>query len=106
MLPRPYIVQSVHAESWKRKCRRIGIKINEVYLYSLQIVGDQTEFVEDTDDMSYGMINIGTEYVNCGLQIIMNKTEYMVAGTDRVDVEMNGTVMQHVKQKKYLGTTI
>lgn len=92
----------------KRSCEGMGIPINETYLFTLSFADDQAVFAQDAYDLEFMLKRLYEEYAKWGLQISLNKTEYLVVNSNaKFDVLLNDD--SHVKQVsefKYLGVTI
>jgi len=57
-----YLEQALKA--WKRKCKDMGISLNNTTLYGLSFADDQVILSQE-------------EYTKWGLEVNVNKTEYM-----------------------------
>lgn len=93
---------------WKRTCGRMGIPIGESYLLTLSFADDQVILAEDSYDMEFVLKRLYTEYEKWGLQVSLEKTEYLVVNTDtKFEVLINEeTQVKQVNRFKYLGVTI
>jgi hypothetical protein len=92
-------------KNWIRKCKYMGININEGYVYTLLFADDQIITGEDEDDMNYMMRKLTEEYNNWGLEINFDKTQYMVVGGQGQDIITDhGTIK--TSQYKYLGVSL
>jgi hypothetical protein len=65
---------------WIRKCKYMGVNINEGYISTLFFADEQVITGEDEDDMNYVMRKLTEEYNNWGLEINFDKTQYIVVG--------------------------
>jgi len=94
-------------KNWKIKCERMGIKLNDDMLYSLNFADDQVIFAENEYDAHYTLRKLNEEYEKWGLKINFKKTEYMVVGGTGKDLVMeDGSVVKCCQTYKYLGTIL
>lgn len=101
-----YIEESL--KKWKRRCRGMGLPIDDFMLYTLFFADDQVLITGDRDDASYMLRALKKEFKEFGLIINMKKTEYMSVGNDDhsdLDISM-GTTIKHCTKFKYLGVTL
>lgn len=95
-------------KEWKRKCKNMGIPVNDITIYSLQFADDQLILAQDIEDIEYITRKLIEEYKKWGLQVNKNKTKYMVIGDINQDLTLEegmGTI-KHTEAYKYLGVTI
>ena len=94
--------------NWKRSCAGMGIKINNASLYTLSFADDQAIIAQDSYDMEFMLRRLYTEYEKWGLQVSLQKTEYLVINSDvRFEVLIkDDTFVKQVNTFKYLGVTI
>lgn len=92
---------------WKRKCRNMGLPINNNTIYTLSFADDQLVLAQDYDDIEYMTRKLIEEYKKWGLEINIKKTEYMCIGGTQQDLTLgNGEIIKHCDAYKYLGMTI
>jgi len=94
-------------KNWKRKCKNMGIPINNNMIYSLSFADDQLLITQDYDDMEYMTRKLTEEYRKGGLDINIEKTKYMCIGGEHRDLKIqNDQIIKHCDSYKYLGMTI
>ena len=92
---------------WRRKCRNMGISIGNEKLFTLHFADDQVVFAEDEDDIGYMVRKLDEEYEAWGLKINMEKTEYLIVGSnDRNNLILDQAEIKNVNSFKYLGVTV
>jgi hypothetical protein len=69
-----------------RKCKYMGININEGYVYTLLFADDQVITGEDEDDINYMTRKLTEGYNNWGLEINFDTTQYMLVGGQAQDI--------------------
>ena len=86
----------------------MGIPIRDEYLFTLCFADDQVVIAQDEEDLSYMMRKLKEEYEDAGLEINLDKTEFLqtisnVTENLNIDssIEIKGT-----EKFKYLGFTI
>lgn len=90
---------------WKKKCEKMGIWIRESYLSTISFADDQVLIAQDEDDLSYMIRKLNEYYTTWGLQISLEKTEYMVIGNKETpNLQMEENEIKGVNEFKYLGT--
>lgn len=87
----------------------MGIPINEHFLFTLSFADDQVVLAQDAYDLEFMLRRLNNEYSKWGLQISLQKTEYLVINSDVVqfDVLLNdANYIKQVNEFKYLGAII
>lgn len=51
----------------EEKCKRMGLTVENEYIYILSFAGDQLVMAQESEDLSYKMRKIQEEYTNAGL---------------------------------------
>lgn len=92
-------------KEWKKKCKVLGVKMEDESLYSLLFADDQIIVAEDEDDVNYMFRKLVEELEKWGLEINIEKTQYMVIGAQGRDLQTDKGIVKHTKEYKYLGTT-
>lgn len=88
---------------WKRKCKRMGIEIDEdTYLYTLQFADDQVLYANDKKDLQYMTRKLIEEYSYWRLSMNVDKTKYLCIGEERTDIESNQEKIESCRRYKYL----
>lgn len=66
---------------WKRKCRGMGIEMNNKNLCTLQFADDQVLTAQDKEDLEYMAQKLKDEYIEFGLNIniSIDKSKYLYA---------------------------
>lgn len=92
---------------WKKKCTNMGIPLTDSTLYTLCFADDQVIIAQDSEDLSYMMRKLLEEFTEWGLEVNMEKTEYMSIGGDQhsLRVEENQEI-KLCEDYKYLGVKI
>ena len=93
-------------KQWKKKCSPMGIWVKDTHLYTILFADDQVVLAEDQQDLTYMINKLTEEYDKWGLQINMQKTQYMSIGGRGEDIETEGGIIKNVKHYEYLGVTI
>lgn len=91
---------------WRRKCSQMGVKMEDGTIYSLLFADDQVILAEDEEDVSYMFRKLVEEYEKWGLEINLQKTEYMVIGAQGHDLHTEKGVIKNTNHYKYLGVTL
>lgn len=91
---------------WRRACRNMGVSIGDDKLFTLHFADDQAIFAEDEDDIFYMIRKLDDAYHDWGLTINMEKTEYLVAGANDHDLELDRGTIGSTNSYKYLGVNI
>lgn len=90
-------------KEWKKKCRNMGLPLNEHILYTLCFADDQIVIAQEYDDMEYMTRKLIEEYNKWGLEVNVDKTEYMCIGGKQKDLVLNnGQQIKHYQEYKYL----
>ena len=94
--------------NWKRSCSGMGIPIDDTFLFTLSFADDQAIVAQDSYDMEFMLRRLYIEYEKWGLQISLEKTEYLVVNAEtRFDILINDeTRVKQVDKFKYLGVMI
>lgn len=92
--------------NWKRYCRNMGIEVDGEFIYTLHYADDQVICAEDDIDISYMLRKLKQEYARWGLQINIDKTQYMVAGGKGEDLVLEDCRIKNVENYIYLGTNV
>lgn len=100
------IYMNVVLSNWSRKCSKMGIQLEDGHLYTLLFADDQVVLAEDEDDASYMVRKLIEEYDDWGLEINLQKTQYMVVGGQGNDIETPVGTIKVTKDYKYLGVTL
>ncbi|KAK4877485.1 hypothetical protein RN001_009991 [Aquatica leii] len=78
---------------WSRKCRTMGVWLNDSQIHTILFADDQIVMAEDCQDMTYMLNKLIEEYKNWGLEVNKEKTQYMVIGGAGADMELDsGTI--------------
>lgn len=95
-------------KNWKRSCEGMGIPVDDSTLFTLSFADDQAIIAQDSYDMEFMMRRLYTEYEKWGLQVSLEKTEYLIINSDnKFEVLINDdTQIKQVDNFKYLGTTL
>jgi len=89
---------------WKQKCRTMGLPLNENTLYTLSFADDQVVISQDYEDLEYMTRKLIEQYDKWGLEVNLEKTEYMCIGGEQRDLQLNnGLVIKRCTEYKYLG---
>lgn len=93
---------------WKRKCEEMGVPIRDDHLYTLSFADDQVVIAQDEEDLSYMVRKLEEEYKKNGLEMNLNKTEYLTTSSDAlVNLEIeDGRQLKGTDKFKYLGFII
>lgn len=65
----------------------MGIKIEEDFIYTLLFADDQLILAEDKEDVIYMIRKLIEEYVKWGLELNMDKTQYIAISTTKTDIQ-------------------
>jgi len=85
----------------------MGLPLNEHTLYTLCFADDQIVIAQEYDDMEYMTRKLIEEYNKWGLEVNVDKTEYMYIGGEQKDLVLNnGQQIKHCQEYKYLGMKI
>lgn len=94
-------------KEWKKKCKNMGLPLNDNVLYTLCFADDQILVAQDYEDMNYMTRKLIEEYTKWGLEINLNKTEYMCIGGQQQNLHLeNGQHIKQCEKYKYLGITL
>lgn len=93
-------------ENWSRKCSSMGVKMGEEHIHSLLFADDQVVLAEDEHDAEYMMRKLIEEYDSWGLEVNMEKTQYMVIGREGQDMVTDKGIIKSTNEYKYLGVTL
>lgn len=97
---------------WKSKCHNMGTPLDEeTTLYTLSFADDQIVIAQDVDDLNYMTRKLVEEYAKWGLEVNIQKTQYLCIGGGRQssDPDLTLSSSQSIKQckaYKYLGLRI
>ena len=91
---------------WKKKCKVLGVQMDDDILCSLLFADDQVIVAEDEEDINYMYRKLEEEYEKWGLEINLDKTQYLTIGTHGHDLQTDKGIIKHTTDYKYLGTTI
>lgn len=92
---------------WKRKCRDMGIPLENNNLFTLCFADDQIVIAQDYEDLEYMARKLIEEYEKWGLEVNIEKTRYMNIGGTRQDLLLNnGQRIKYSENYKYLGLEI
>jgi len=67
-------------KAWKRKCKDMGIPLNNTTLDTLRFADDQVILAQDYEDLEYLTRKLVEEYTKWSLEVNVNKTEYVCIG--------------------------
>ncbi|KAK7794664.1 hypothetical protein R5R35_003782 [Gryllus longicercus] len=84
----------------------MGMNIGDETLFSLLFADDQVIMAEDEDDVTYMFRKLVEEYGKWGMEINLQKTEYMVVRGMPHDLETSIGIIKGKTQYKYLGVTL
>uniref|UniRef100_T1H9Z7 Reverse transcriptase domain-containing protein n=1 Tax=Rhodnius prolixus TaxID=13249 RepID=T1H9Z7_RHOPR len=94
----------VSLKEWTKKCCKIGVQVGEgMYLHSLLFADDQVMIANDEEDINYMARNLAEEYRKWGLEINIEKTEYMTASPHN-ECEIDGRKLNKDSSFKYLSS--
>jgi hypothetical protein len=68
----------------------MGIPIQNTYIYSLNFAYDQVLLAQDHDDMEYMARKLKEEYEKLGLNINLEKTNYVCIGEGKETLKFDG----------------
>ena len=92
---------------WRRKCKCMGVPINDRTIYTLHYADDQVVLAQDVEDIEYMTRKLFEEYEKWGLEVNLKKSEYMCVGGTTSDLLLNnGKTLKACEQYKYLGSDI
>ncbi|RZF33050.1 hypothetical protein LSTR_LSTR007966 [Laodelphax striatellus] len=66
-----------YLENLEKKCQGMGIPIRGEHLFTLCFADDQVVIAQDEEDLGYMMRRLKEEYERAGLEINLDKTEYL-----------------------------
>lgn len=86
----------------------MGITIGEDCLFNIQFADDQAVIAQDSYDLEFMLTRLYKAYETWGLNVNVNKTEYLVVNSDaRFEVLIkDSTSIEQVDEFKYLGALI
>lgn len=84
----------------------MGIQIDNRPIYTVLYADDQIVVAEDQQDMQYMLAKLTEEYNKWGLQLNMEKTQYMVIGGRSENIELESGTIKNTDTYDYLGVTI
>ena len=90
-------------KEWKKKSKVLGVKMEDESLYSLLFADDQIIVAED--DVNYMFRKLIEELGKWGLEINIEKTQYMAIGAHGRDLQTDKGIVKYTKEYKYLGIT-
>lgn len=99
-----YVQEAI--SEWCKKCSGMGIEMGQTNLYTMLFADDQIILANDEDDITYMMRKLLEELTEWGLQVNMNKTEYLCVGTSGTDLDIQGRTIKNTDKYKYLGSLI
>ena len=76
------IYLEVALQQWRRSCGRMGITIGEDCLFNIQFADDQAVIAQDSYDLEFMLIRLYEAYKTCGLNVNVNKTDYLVVNSE------------------------
>lgn len=93
---------------WRNKIANMGLYLDDKCLTSLFFADDQVIIACDEDDADYMLRKLKDEYENWGLNINMQKTEYMKVGgkQEDEDPELQIRGIKRTTNYKYLGSIL
>lgn len=102
------IYVEVILRKWKQSCQGMGLPINDTHLFTLSFADDQVIVAQDSFDLEFMLRRLYSEYRKWGLEVSLEKTEYLVVGSDaKFEVLINDDVqIRQIEQFKYLGVII
>lgn len=100
------IYQNEALKQWIKKCSPMGIQIDNRPIYTVLYADDQIVVAEDQQDMQYMLAKLTEEYNKWGLQLNMEKTQYMVIGGRSENIELESGTIKNTDTYDYLGVTI
>lgn len=84
----------------------MGFPIDNKILHSLLFADDQIVFAQDEDDMIYMLRKLKEEYEKWGLNINLEKTEYMCVGERTNNIQIGEDTIKACRKYRYLGSII
>lgn len=93
-------------KNWMKKCKNMGVRLNDEKIHTLLFADDQLILAEDEDDANYMLRKLIEEYEQWGLELNLKKTQYMVIGGTGRNLDLGGYSIEHTSEYKYLGMTI
>ncbi|XP_030758935.1 uncharacterized protein LOC115884480 [Sitophilus oryzae] len=86
----------------------MGIPINEEHFLILNFADDQAVFAQDSFDMEFMLRRLYTQYREWGLEVSLEKTEYLVLNSDaKFDILIDDKAeIQQVDTFKYVGAIV
>lgn len=91
-------------KGWKSKCRYMGLPLDDGTIYTLSFADDQVVIAQDYEDMEYMTRKLIEQYEKWGLEVNLEKTEYMCIGGEQKDLVLNnGQKIKQCSEYKYLG---
>lgn len=93
---------------WKRSCQGMGIPIDNAYLFNLNFADDQAILAQDAYDMEFMLRRLYAEYKMWGLEVSLEKTEYLVTNSiAQYEILIDDNVqIKQVDEFKYLGAFV
>lgn len=91
---------------WNRKCNSMGVQVGERNIQTLLFADDQVILAEDEEDAEYMLRKLVEEYEKWGLELNMEKTQYMTIGTEGRDLNTEKGNIKRTSQYKYLGVLL
>jgi len=76
-------------EEWKHKCSGMGIPLENTTLYTLQFADDQVVLAGDKEDLDYMTRKLKETYEKWGLDMNLNKTEYLCIGETHNNLKLD-----------------
>ena len=94
-----------YALQWTKKLGTMGLQIDDSYrLNTLLFADDQVVIAADIDDVSYMTRKQKEEYNRWGLEINLEKTEFLTAGAEGEKQDFNEKVVKNCKGFRYFGS--
>ena len=90
---------------WKKKCNGMGLTIGDTTLYTLHYADDQVVIARDKEDLEYMGKKLLEEYKKWGLEVNLNKTQYLCIGGGKhsEDLDLEVGKIKKYDQCIYLG---
>jgi len=99
-----YINQAL--KKWKQNCETMGIPINDKFIYTLLFADEQAVIAMYEQDSSYTLRKLHEQYKNWELDMNYEKTEQLVIGRERKDIELGPNTIWDSVRFKYLGVML
>ncbi|KAG8333849.1 hypothetical protein J6590_102119 [Homalodisca vitripennis] len=76
----------------------MGVLTGRDQIFTLLFADDQVVVAEDEEDLEYMLRKLTEEYEGWGLEVNMDKTQYLVIGREGRDLNINGNVIKNVDE--------